>query len=128
MKKAYSLPITVQPEHLDELNHVNNVVWVQWVQDVAKAHWFSLTDDPLNRAFFWVVVKHEIEYKKPAFLGEQILATTYVEEFRGPLSVRVVEFRRADALLVRARSTWCFVDAEKQKPAKVMEDIVEMFI
>ena len=66
--ESYTKTITVLPEHLDDLNHVNNVVYLQWVQDIAKEHWVSKTTDEMNATYFWVVVKHELEYKKPAFL------------------------------------------------------------
>ena len=38
MSSLFDLQITVQPEHIDILGHVNNVVYVAWMQDVATAH------------------------------------------------------------------------------------------
>ncbi|MEQ9231651.1 MAG: thioesterase family protein [Cyclobacteriaceae bacterium] len=126
--KFYSKKITVQSHHLDDLNHVNNVVYLQWVQDIAKDHWFSLAEEPFTSAHFWVVVRHELEYKKQAFLGDEILATTYVESFKGPFSIRCVEFKRGEDLLVKTRSNWCLIDANTQKPKRVPEDIQRLFL
>lgn len=115
-------------DHLDELRHVNNVVYLQWVQDIAKAHWFSLAAKPFTEQHFWVVVKHELEYRKQAFLDDEILATTYVESFKGPFSIRCVEFKKGDDLLVKTRSNWCLIDAATQKPKRVPEEVVGMFL
>jgi len=123
----YSKTITVLPEHLDDLNHVNNVVYLQWVQDIAKEHWFSKTSSEINTAYFWVVVKHELEYKKPAFLDDVIMVTTYVEEFKGALSVRCVEFKKGEELIVKTRSQWCLIGAKDHKPKRVPLEISELF-
>ena len=126
--KSFSKEIIVQHEHLDDLNHVNNVVYLQWVQDIAKDHWFSLAKSPFTDQHFWVVTKHELEYKKQAFLGERITAVTYVEDFKGPFSIRCVEFSRGDELLVKTRSNWCLIDAASQKPKRVPQEISGLFI
>lgn len=126
--KSYSKKITVQSHHLDDLNHVNNVVYLQWVQDIAKDHWFSLAKEPFTLEHFWVVARHELDYKKQAFLGDEIVATTYVESFKGPFSIRCVEFRRGDELLVKTKSNWCLIDKVTQKPKRVPEEIQNLFI
>lgn len=38
MSSVFDLRIKVKPQHIDVLGHVNNVVYVQWMQDVASAH------------------------------------------------------------------------------------------
>lgn len=125
--KTHSKTIVVSKEHLDELNHVNNVVYLQWVQDIAKEHWFALAKEPITSNHFWVVVKHELEYKKQAFIGEEIEVTTYVESFRGAFSVRCVEFKRGEELLVKTRSNWCIIDAKTKKPTRVPVEIQRIF-
>lgn len=125
--RSYSKAITVSSEHLDELNHVNNVVYLQWVQDIAKEHWFSLAEKPFTDDHFWVVVKHELEYKKQAFLNDVITITTYVESFKGPFSIRCVEFKRGDELLVKTKSNWCLIDRKTEKPKRVPEEVFELF-
>ena len=39
----FELPLKIQSSDIDELGHVNNVVYLAWVQDVAIAHWNFLT-------------------------------------------------------------------------------------
>jgi len=74
---------TVIKEDLDDLEHVNNVRYVQWIQDIAKAHWESKTDEVLNTRFFWVVTEHHIKYKSPAKLDDIIEIKTYVTKSEG---------------------------------------------
>ena len=38
MSDIFDLTLTVKPEHIDILGHVNNVMYVHWMQDVALAH------------------------------------------------------------------------------------------
>ena len=125
---SYSKTLVVEERHLDELNHVNNVVYLQWVQDIAKDHWFAVAKSPFTDEHFWVVAKHELEYKKQAFLNDEITLTTFVESFRGPFSVRCVEFRRGNELLVKARSNWCLIDRKTEKPKRVPEEVAGLFI
>ena len=33
---AFERDYTASPEHIDELGHVNNAVWVSWIQDIAR--------------------------------------------------------------------------------------------
>jgi acyl-CoA thioester hydrolase len=123
----YSMEIRVEETHLDNLQHVNNVVYLQWVQDLAKAHWFAMAKVPFTTDHFWVVVRHELEYKQQAFLGDVITATTFVESFKGPLSIRCVEFRKGNELIVKTKSSWCLIDAKTQKPKRVPEEIATLF-
>ena len=64
----YNYSIIVKKEHLDILNHVNNVVYIQWVQDIAQKHWDLAITDDIKQNYFWVLLNHTIDYKKPAVL------------------------------------------------------------
>ena len=127
MAKEYHKKITVQTEHLDERNHVNNVVYLQWVQDVSEEHWLSKTDQELNSNYFWVVRSHQLNYKKQVFGGDQITIKTYVANFKGPFSERVVEFYKEDELVVSSISNWCFLAISDLKPTRIPEEIQELF-
>lgn len=124
---VFTKDITVQNEHLDELNHVNNVVYLQWVQEIAKEHWLSKTNEAINSQYFWVVVSHHLEYRKQAFLGDHIIAKTYVSNFNGRFSERIVEFYRESKLLVEARSNWCLMGVDDLKPKRIPQEIERLF-
>lgn len=121
--------LKVAAHHLDELNHVNNVQYVQWVQDIAKAHWEARATPAQQQNFFWVVVKHEIFYKKQAFLDEELLLQTYISETTHVTSLRHVFIKNAktDKVLVEAKTVWCLMDLETKKPAKITDDFIRVF-
>src|SRR5439155_1120943 len=74
----YERVSVVEPGDIDDLGHVNNVVYLRWVQDVAAAHW-EATIAPEERVdVAWVVLRHEIDYQHPAVLGDQVVARTWV--------------------------------------------------
>ncbi len=63
MSAIFTRTYVALPEHIDALGHVNNTVWVQWIQDMATAHWDAAARPQDHAAFFWVVVRHEIDYR-----------------------------------------------------------------
>lgn len=127
-QEIFELPITVEAHHLDDLNHVNNVVYLQWVQDVAAAHWSHKATDQMKSEYIWVVLNHYLEYKRPALLGEQLIARTYVHNYDGPKSERHVQILRGDTLLVQAKTTWCLLDKASQRPKRVPQEFGALFI
>lgn len=127
--KTFELLVEVNESDLDEMQHVNNVRYLQWVQDVAKAHWKSLTNQNLQNKFAWVVVSHLIHYKIPAILGDKILIRTYIKESSGVTSVRVVEMYLAGSQqkLVEAETKWCLLNRKNLKPARIPDEIIRLF-
>lgn len=127
--ETYKHERTVAQEDLDELNHVNNVIFVQWIQDIAKEHWDVRATDQLKKDFFWVVVRHEIDYKKQAFLGDNILIETYVGETTFVTSERFVNVKNADTgeILVAAKSIWCLLDTRTKRPTRITDDLRTVF-
>jgi acyl-CoA thioester hydrolase len=127
--KIFQREITVRKQDIDDLNHVNNVVYLQWVQDVASAHWQLLASPELMKRYSWVVLKHEIEYFSQAFLHNQIQVTTWVAWSEGFRSERHVEFHLVTEkkLLVRAKTTWCLLDAMTMRPRKIDTEINALF-
>src|SRR5688500_4688324 len=77
----FSHSFRVSPEDIDEQGHVNNVAYLRWIQDVAVAHWRSAATEEMVDKYSWVVVRHEINYKKQAFNNDEVTATTWVGEW-----------------------------------------------
>ena len=129
-RPAFEMHFTAGPEHIDELGHVNNAVWVQWIQQVAVAHWDSLADPAHRDAYFWVVVRHEIDYLRAAFPGDEVTARTWVGEApKGARFDRYVEFTGTDGRLsVRARTHWAIIDKALGRPIRVPPQVVAPFL
>lgn len=126
MKNVYTLTITVSPEDLDLLHHVNNLVYVKWMDKIATNHWAYLTKDTPLPQYVWVVVRHEIDYLKQAILGDEIIVKTWVGETKGVTSVRFMEFYKNDVLLVKAKTTWAMLDAITYKPSRIRENVLKV--
>jgi len=121
--------VPVQPADIDELNHVNNTVYLRWIQDVATAHWKSLASAEAQAGIGWVVVRHEIDYKMPANLGDQILLRTWVGAASRLKFERFTEIRRKsdNQLLSQARTLWVPIDWKTGKPTRVPGDVRARF-
>jgi acyl-CoA thioester hydrolase len=125
----FEMQISVSPQDIDNLGHVNNVVYLRWVQDVAEAHWNRLASAELQKNLAWVVLRHEINYHKPAFLNDKIIARTWVGETAGFRSVRHVEiFNANDVLLVAACTTWCLIDPVTGRPKKITDEVKDSLL
>ena len=125
-KISYSHEILVGESDLDNLNHVNNVVYLQWVNDISEKHWNLLADEDLRKKYFWVVLRHEIDYLNQAILGDKIKVVTWVGESKGVRSVRHVDMFIGDKPLIRASSTWCLIDAKTLRPTRIREDVLNL--
>ncbi len=119
----------VTSEHIDELGHVNNVVYLLWVQDVAIAHWNALTTPALRARLVWVALRHEIDYKAEAVLGDRIIARTWTGVGRGLRYARHTKILRAsdNLLLAEAVTQWCPMDATTRKPTRLPAEIAAYF-
>src|SRR5690242_8139566 len=115
---VFEMTVSVLPADIDGQNHVNNTVYLRWVQDVATAHWQSLTSTEAQDAIGWVVVRHEIDYKMPANLGDEIILRTWVGEASRLKFERFTEvLRKSDRRpLAQARTVWVPIDSKTAKP------------
>ena len=129
-KPAFELAFTAAPEHIDELGHVNNAVWVQWIQQVAVAHWEAVAPCQHQEAYYWVVVRHEIDYLRAAHEGDSILARTWVADApQGARFERFIEFTGPDGkVCVRSRTQWAIIDKGLGRPIRVPADVVAPFL
>lgn len=123
----YEHSFTVAAEDIDQQGHVNNVRYVQWIQDVAVAHWRYLATPEQLEGVTWVVLRHEIDYLRPAFAGDEITARTWVGKAWAVKSERFTEVRRGDEILVSAKSVWCALDSKTFRPRRIDDSIRERF-
>ncbi len=129
-KEDFSLPIVVSKEHIDELGHVNNVVYVQWIQDIAAAHWNTLASVDTRKKYLWVVLRHEIDYLSAAFEGNTLTATTWVGESHGARSERFVQITHEQngKLIAKAKTLWCLLDGVSMKPKRIDEEVIKILM
>ena len=109
----FTLTRRVADEDIDGQGHVNNVSYLKFAQDAAVAHWRAAAPADVQAAVTWVVRRHEIDYLKPGFAGDELLIRTWVGEPAGATWERFTEVARAadGQVLVKARTVWVQLDA-----------------
>jgi|SRR5437667_3922709 len=125
----FEMSISVEPGDIDEQNHVNNTVYLRWVQEVATAHWRAIASLEAQENIRWVVLRHEIDYKTPAAVGDQIVLRTWVGKATRLTFERFTEIRRHSdgQLLSKARTLWCPINAQTGRPMRVPAEVRAQF-
>ena len=128
--QRFTRQITATPEDIDELGHVNNAVWVRWIQDMATSHWDAVATPEHRERFFWVVTRHEIDYRGNVAPGESVTAETWVDGLpRGARFDRLVRFTGSDGRVkVEAKTTWAIVDRGTGRILRVPAEVAAPFL
>ena len=114
---------------IDENGHVNNIVYVRWLQEVATAHWAAVAPAEAQARYLWVISRQEIDYRGASFAGETLWAETWGENPKGARFDRCTTISGADSSLrVAARTTWVIIDRELKRPARLRPELVALFL
>ena len=124
---THAHPIGILPDDIDFMGHVNNARYLGWVQEAVLAHWNSLAPPDVVAKYLWVALKHEITYRKPAFLDDEVIASVVLEKVEGARSFYQTLIKRGETVLAEVRSSWCCIDAETLRPARIARDIADKF-
>ena len=131
MEPVYRLEILVSADVVDRNRHVNNVAYVQWMQDAAVRHSAAtgctrMTEDI---GATWVARMHRIEYLSPAFAGDVLALLTWVADLRKVRSLRRYKFVRAadQKVLAVGETHWVFVDASTGRPRGIPNELAALF-
>jgi acyl-CoA thioester hydrolase len=130
VSRTYTKIFIIPESAIDENGHVNNVAYVQWMQDIALEHYSSIGGiQAQGPDATWVIREHKIEYFLPAYAGEEIEIRTWVENIQRVRSLRKYEFvRRADGkTLVKGETDWVFVDVKSGRPLAIPQEVVDVF-
>ena len=122
----------VPSEVIDVHGHVNNVAYVQWMQDAAIRHTESIQGHLVaaEAGIIWVARKHEIEYLRPLFEGDNIRIETWIDSSSRVTSDRQYAFiREADKVEVAGgRTTWVCLDAATGRPRAIPEEVIAVYM
>ncbi len=123
----FHFPIRIVPGDIDFMGHVNNARYLGWVQDAVLAHWNKLAPAEAVAERLWVALKHEITYRRPAFLEDDVIASTVLEKIHGARAFYHTVIQRGGEVLAEVRSSWCCVDAGTLRPARIGEEVSRFF-
>lgn len=123
----FAIPIRILPEDIDFMGHVNNARYLGWVQDAVLSHWNRFAPAEAVAAHAWVALRHEITYRKPAFLNDDVIARTVLESVKGARAFYRTIIARGEEVLAEINSSWCCIDASTLRPARIGQEIARHF-
>lgn len=131
MKGLFSWEFPIPIDAIDGNGHVNNVRFVQWMQDIAIAHAADTGGTAAARSLggTWFARSHRIDYLGQAFPEDKLLVQTWVVDFQRARSRRRFRFLRAadGVVLARAETEWAFVDAASGRPRAIPPEVIACF-
>ena len=122
----FNFTLTVNNDDIDNLNHVNNIRYIEWVLMAAQKHWNVITNSNLKDEVVWVVLRHEIDYLASAKLHDKIIINTWIGDSYGVKSERFVEIYNENKMLVKAKTIWCMLDEKTMKPIRIPIEILKI--
>jgi acyl-CoA thioester hydrolase len=125
---THDYPIDVEAGAIDELGHVNNAIYLNWVQAAVLAHWRHNAPPKVAAAHLWVALKHEITYRRPAFLGDHLVVRVVLQKLVGARAFYHTSIRKGATLLVEVESAWCCLHAASRRPARLAPEVVARFL
>ena len=110
------------------MGHVNNSVYLKWVQEAVVRYWEKVAPSDAVAKHLWVALKHEIEFRRPTFLNDDVVADVIAERVQGAKALFTTVIRRGETVLAEVKSTWCCLDATSMRPARLNKDVVSRFV
>ncbi len=127
MDRIFQHSIAIKADDIDFMGHVNNANYLTWVQDAVVSHWQNFAPSEALATHLWVALKHEITYRKPAFLEDEVIADVLLEKVQGARAFYTTAIRRGEEVLAEVQSSWCCIDADTLRPMRIAKDIVSQF-
>jgi acyl-CoA thioester hydrolase len=126
---VFEIPIVVHASDIDDMQHVNNVVYLRWVQDVALAHCLARATDALRAEYGWVATRHELDYRQAAILGDAITARTWIGAVDSRRFERFTEIVRTKdgVVLALGRTLWCLVNRTTGRITRIPDELRACF-
>lgn len=120
--------LAIREDDIDFMGHVNNAVYLNWVQESVIAYWRKVAPAEAVAGHLWVALKHEISYRRPAFLKDVVVADVIAEGMQGARAFFLTIVRRGEEVLAEVKSSWCCIDAVSKRPARLERAIVDRFV
>ena len=120
--------LAIEPGDIDFMGHVNNAVYLKWVQEAVIAYWRAVAPAEAVARHLWVALRHEITYRRPAFLDDALVASVAAEGVEGARAFFSTLITRGGEVLAEVKSSWCCLDAATLRPARLARDVVRRFV
>ncbi len=124
----FRYPIGILPADIDHMGHVNNSVYLKWVQDAVVRYWETVAPSEAVTSHRWVALKHEISFRRPAFLNDVVVADVIADQVKGARAFFTTIIKRGEEVVAEVQSIWCCLDSTSLRPARLAKDIVTRFV
>ncbi len=124
---SHSFAIAIDAADIDFMGHVNNASYLKWVQDAVVSHWQRFAPSEALATHAWVAIKHEITYRKPTFLDDEVIATVLLEKVQGARAFYETVIKRGEDVLAEVKSSWCCLNVETMRPARLAQGVIDRF-
>ncbi len=128
--KLYNKNISIDEKAIDLNRHVNNVKYVEWMNDVVLEHSSKVGDTieyQKEHGYMWVAKSHHIDYISSSYEGDELVLKTWVEEYKKTASIRHYEFIKEDKVIVKAQTVFVCLNLQTLRPIKIPEDTVKFY-
>lgn len=119
--------VAISEDDIDFMGHVNNASYLKWVQTAVVEHWRRVASPAAVAAYQWIALKHEITYRRPAFLLDRLIASVQLDTVRRESAFYETIIRRGDEVIAEIKSRWCCIDARSHRPVRVTEAVKACF-
>jgi acyl-CoA thioester hydrolase len=126
-RNVHNHSVEIEVADIDFMGHVNNASYLRWVQTAVLQHWEGVAPNDAVEAYRWIAIRHEITYRRPAYLGDDITLTVRLDHVKRESAFYETTVRRGKEVLAEVSSRWCCVDARTLQPARVPRQVVECF-
>ncbi len=128
--KEIKVRVTVRSYEIDSIGHVNNSVYLNYLEH-ARVEFMRVAGFSLNeietRGVFPVMVNVNINYKKPAFVYDELeLTCKVVKVGRSSVTDEINVYNaKTGELLCESNNTYVFVDGKTNKSVPIPSDFLE---
>lgn len=126
--ETFHYPVGIRPDDIDHMGHVNNSVYLKWVQDAVVKFWETVAPPEAVAKHLWIALAHEIQYRRPTFLDDNVVADVIAEHFAGAKARFTTVIKRGETVLAEVKSTWCCLDAVSKRPSRLAMDVAKKFL
>ncbi|GGA48274.1 acyl-CoA thioesterase [Sphingomonas psychrolutea] len=124
---SHIFQVAIDAADIDFMGHVNNASYLKWVQDAVVSHWQRFAPADAVASHAWVALRHEITYRKPTFLDDEVIATVLLEKVQGARAFYETIIKRGEEVLAEVKSSWCCLDATTLRPARLAQGVIDKF-
>lgn len=123
------MPIAVKTYDIDALHHVSNIVYIRWLEDLRlkMLETYLPLDALMAKDISPVLIRTEIEYRRPIRLFDSPVGTCYVSSVGPVRIVMSADFIVEGEVVAEAKQTGCFFNMKRQRPVKLPAAFLEQY-